>query len=96
MTHRIMPPPVGAPFNPITLGGIVYQCAQGATLDVPDHIADLLAANGWTKCADTGANSSARRPANPKKNQTFLDTTLGLVIKWNGNNWINPVNGSNA
>lgn len=93
MTHRMMPPSSGF-FNPITIGGNTYSCAAGGFVDVPDHIADVMAANGWTRGADGGANTTANRPASPKLNQTFLDTSLGYVIKWDGKTWRNPTTGA--
>ncbi len=94
MTHRVMPPSSGFG-NPITHpSGNVYTCASGSTLDVPDHVADFLVANGWTRAADTGANTTANRPVPTKVGQTFLDTTLGYVIKWDGKVWRNPTTGA--
>jgi hypothetical protein len=92
MTHRVMPPSSGF-YNPITVNGATYSCAANGTLDVPDHVADVMVANGWVRCGDTGANTTANRPANPRVGQTFLDTTLGYVIKWDGKAWRNPVTG---
>jgi len=93
MTHRVMPPSSGF-YNPIPVGGITYACAVNSTLDVPDHVADVMVANGWTRAADGGANTTANRPVAPKINQTFVDTTLGYVIKWDGKAWRNPVTGA--
>ncbi len=92
MMHRMMPP--SGPFgNPITLNGTVYSCASGSTIDVVDHVAALLKANGWQMGSDTGADATANRPAKPNVGQTFLDTTLGYVVKWDGKVWRNPSSG---
>lgn len=95
MTHRLSPPSSGF-YNPITLNGVTYQCAAGSTLDVPDHIADILEANGWSKAAAGGAGATAARPASPKMKHTFLDTTLGYVVQWNGKAWVNPATGASV
>jgi len=91
MTMRIMPPANGAT---TTVNGRTYTCAAGSTVDVPDHDALVLESNGWTLVAQHGANTTALRPTNPVKNSTYLDTTLGFVIKFDGKVWRNPVSGA--
>lgn len=93
MTHRMTPPASGF-YNPMTINGVVYSCAAGATIDVPNHVADVMKANGWMVAADAGADTTANRPAAIKVGQTFLDTTLGYTIKWDGKVWRNPVTGA--
>lgn len=93
MTHRLSPPASGF-YNPVTVNGISYSAAAGATIDVPDHVADVLKANGWTASSDTGVGTTAARPVPSKVGQTFLDTTLGYTIKWDGKVWRNPSTGA--
>ena len=95
MTHRMMPPPSGF-YNPITVFGNSYTCAANGTIDVPDHVAVVMVANGWVKAADTGADVTANRPVPTKIGQTFLDTTLGYLIKWDGKAWRNATTGALA
>lgn len=93
MTHRMIPPSNGF-YNPITVFDKSYGCAAGGTVDVPDNVAEIMKANGWTPAGDTGAGASAARPANARVGQTFLDTTLGYVVKWDGKVWRNPATGA--
>ena len=94
-TIRLMPPPSpAAGVNPITVNGRYYTCAQGATIDVPDFDAEKLVANGWINVAQHGANTTAARPSNPTKGMTFLDTSLGYVIRYDGSAWRNPATGA--
>ena len=92
MTHRLMPPTSGF-YNPITIFGVTYSCAANSTIDVPDHVAQVMAANGWLKSSETGADTTANRPVATKVGQTFLDTTLGYLIKWDGKVWRNATTG---
>ena len=98
MTNRMIPPSNGS-FNPITINGKVYSCAANGTIDVPDHIADVMAANGWVKVAAGGADVTANRPTAAttpglKPGYHFHDTTLGLTIVWDGKVWRNPNTGA--
>lgn len=93
MTHRVTPPSSGF-YNPIAINGVTYTCAAGGTLDVPNHVADIMKANGWQSAADSGADTTVNRPVATKIGQTFLDTTLGYVIKWDGKVWRNPNTGA--
>lgn len=91
MTMRLMPPANGAT---TTVNGRTYTCAAGSTIDVPDWDALPLEANGWFIVAQHGANATTARPTNPVKNSTFLDTTLGFVIRFDGKVWRNPISGA--
>jgi hypothetical protein len=95
MTTRVHPPSTAT--SAISVFGRTYNPALGAQ-DVPDHDAQVLIANGWINAASgsTTANSGSTslRPVNPFKNQTFLDSTLGVVIIFNGKNWVNSITGA--
>jgi len=93
MTQRVSPPSSGF-YNPMTINGVQYSCAVGSTIDVPNHVADTMKANGWQSSSDSGADTTANRPIATKVGQTFLDTTLGYVIKWDGKVWRNPNTGA--
>ena len=96
VTNRMMPPANAAQGpNPIYVpGGRSYSCAIGATVDVPDFDAAVMAGNGWTHCAAGGSGATSSRPVNPKRGTIFNDTTLGYLIVWEGANWRNAVTGA--
>jgi len=93
MTHRLMPPDDGL-HGTITVNGRTYTATLGSTIDVPDQDAFVMMANGWITASSSGANTTANRPANPTKGQTFHDTTLGFNIIWTGKAWRNPTSGA--
>ncbi|WP_315792251.1 MULTISPECIES: hypothetical protein [unclassified Bradyrhizobium] len=94
------PPPNSASGpNPITVNGRTYSCAVGSTIDVPDFDHFVMSANGWTNLAGNAAvlatvGTTASRPANPSKGQTFHDATLNLTIAFDGKTWRNPATGA--
>jgi hypothetical protein len=89
--HVVMPPANGAS---TTINGRTYTCAAGGTLTVPDFDSNILTANGWSIAAAGGAAPTSQRPANPSKNLTFFDTTLGIIIQYDGKVWRNPTTGA--
>jgi hypothetical protein len=98
---RLMPPANGLSSVTTPANGRSYTCASGSTIDVPDFDAFVLRANGWVNAAGGGATVSAvgataARPANPSKQQTFHDTTLGKTIVFDGKTWRDPATGSAA
>lgn len=96
---RLLPPGAAASTTTAVPGGRSYTCALGTTLDVPDFDAPILQANGWTpatlapKGQQGEVGTSVQRPTNPKKNQPFLDTTVGRIVVWDGKNWRDHVTG---
>lgn len=84
---RVMPPPSGS--NTHTVNGRTYTCAVGAVLDVPDFDAAVLTSNGWTAVGTGAVGATAARPANPKKGESFTDTTLGYTVHFDGKTWRN-------
>ena len=95
MTQRLIPPSNGF-YNPITVLGTVYTCAANSTIDVPNHVATVMQANGWLPASANGADTTANRPstAGLKIGTQFHDTTLGYNITWDGKVWRNPTNGA--
>jgi hypothetical protein len=85
MTIRVHPPASG---GATTLFGVTYTGVPGAPLDVPDNVAYILMANGWTLVGTVA--TTALRPAVPYKGQTLMDTTLGYMIHYDGKTWRNP------
>lgn len=92
MNHRMLPPNGAAAST--TVNGRTYSCAANGYVDVPDFDALVLESNGWTIAANGGVGTTAQRPTNPKKNDTFHDSTLGYNIKFNGKGWVNPTSGA--
>ena len=90
-TKRVFPPNDGRLST--TVNGRTYTFPSGSYIDVPDFDADVLVANGWSAAASHGADVTAARPTNPKKGATFLDTTLGYNVVFDGKYWRNPVTG---
>jgi hypothetical protein len=80
-----------------TVNGRTYSVAAGASIDVPDFDAFVLLSEGWINAAGgstaTTVGTTAQRPTNPAKNQTYHDTTLGLTIVFDGKSWRNPATG---
>ncbi len=66
-----------------------------ATVDMPDDDARIAGANGWLRVAN-GVGATTARPAwtLDQDGFTFLDTTLGFIIVWDGQSWRNPLTGA--
>lgn len=99
-TVRMIPPDAGAR-NPIVVNGRTYTAAANSTVDVPDFDAVIMEANGWKAACPIVAGvettgATAARPVAPKRNQEFLDTTLGALIHWDGKGWRNKVTGASV
>lgn len=92
MTVRLMPPETAVTSASITVNGRSYTCSVASTIDVPDADALVMRANGWLASATGGVG--ATRPANPKKNTTFHDTSLNINIIFDGKVWRNPNTGA--
>jgi hypothetical protein len=100
MTIRVSPPanaqkgvnPIkvnDAPGNP----GRTYSCAVGSTLDVVDHDAFVLIANGWHNHG-TVCTTATRPVAGIAKDTHLIDSTLNAVIQWDGTAWRNVLTGN--
>jgi hypothetical protein len=73
----------------LVINGRAYSVAASASIDVPNMDAQVLAANNWGKIGD-GSGTTAQRPATPHVGQTYVDTTLGYMVCWEGAAWRNP------
>lgn len=96
MTTRVIPPSDGL-HNTITVNGRTYTAPANGTVDMPDWDAQIACANGWSHSASGGAaGATSARPVLGKseKGKTFLDTTLGFVVLWDGEKWRNPSSGA--
>ena len=74
--------------------GRVYT-STGAGVVIDAHESDLhaLESAGYTAVAPSGVTSA--RPANPRKGQHFVDTTLGKLIVADGTGtWRDPLTGA--
>lgn len=97
--YRLMPPANGTA-NPFTFQGRTYSCAVGSTIDVHDDTGTpfdetALASNGWTPTSSLGVGPTGARPTSiAKPRDTFVDTTLGLLIIYDGAAWRLPTTGA--
>lgn len=90
---------VTASFN-----GRSYSCAVGSTIDVPEFDVAALVSRGFMRLDTSGptsqrptyprnANSDARIASSPVGYQ-YVDTTLGVSIRFNGAAWVNAATGA--
>jgi len=102
MTVRVFPPS-NPNRSPHVINGRTYTCPTGSYLDVPDDDAYALNANGWILAAGRPGQvgTNAQRPTSyvgdgtkPAPGTTFLDTTLGFIIVYDGLVWRNPSSGA--
>ena len=94
MNHNMLPT---ATAIVVKTNGRTYTPVQGVPQVVPDFDAAILSANGWVNSAgnaSSGSDTTVNRPANPKRNDTFHDQTLGIIIIFDGKVWRNPVTGA--
>jgi hypothetical protein len=74
-------------------GRVYTSQGSGAAVDVHESDVHALESAGYTPVAPSGA--SAARPANPRKGQHFLDTTLAkLIVADAAGTWRDPVTGA--
>lgn len=78
----------------ITINGRTYACAANSFVDVPALDAYLMGANGWVLVA--GSGTTAQRPSTPFQGTLYHDTTVGLVVVFEGSAWRNPATGAVA
>ncbi len=79
----------------ITVNGRTYTTPVGTPIDVPDFDAFIMLANGWTSIdKSAGVGTTAQRPNPATKGLTYLDTTTGMHIQYDGKTWRNPVTGA--
>ena len=95
MTTRVSPP-ANKSFGPnpfIAQHGVAFSCAVGSTIDVDDHVAAQMAANGWHLHAPV-ATTAGRPVAGVYKGKTLIDITLAAVILFDGTQWRNVLTGA--
>ena len=98
MTIRVSPPS-DAKHPTILVNGRTYTCAVGSTLDVPDHDAQVMSANGWHShglVTTTAGRPAVSNGANPVyvKGAPLIDSTLSAVIFYDGAAWRNYLTGA--
>jgi hypothetical protein len=91
-------PPLFPIHQTINANGRTYTGAPGIVLDAPDFDSGPLGANRWTPLAKVGPTSARPSgtlpPGAPTRGQFYIDTTLALVIAFDGATWRNPVTGA--
>jgi len=92
-TTRVLPPNTTGT-DMITVNGRTYSAVAGGFLDVPDFDAAVMLANGWIRGALGGSGPTASRPIKPPTNTIFMDTSLSLLIVWDGKAWRNKITGA--
>lgn len=98
MTTRVSPP-ADSKHPTITVNGRVYTCNLGSTIDIPDHDAAVMAANGWHShglVTTTAGRPTLASGANPVqiKGVPLIDSTLGAVVIFDGVQWRNMLTGA--
>lgn len=84
--------PANGKASAISLNGRTYSCAANSFIDVPFMDAPIVSANGFIQVA--GSGTTAQRPQAPFPNQLYHDTTLNMVIVFEGTAWRNPATGA--
>jgi hypothetical protein len=99
-TLRLLPPASGNQ-GTIKVHGRTYTAATGSFIDVPDFDAGHMLASGWLQLSTPQASgvTTARPTKLPNglilpKGYTYLDTTLGYAVLWDGLAWRNPCTGA--
>lgn len=88
---RMFPLP-GHPHRLATVEGRTYEVPEGqAYLDVPVEDARPLSHNGWLDAGPCGPSEG--RPADPLRGFMFTDTTIGLVLIFDGLAWRDFITG---
>lgn len=95
LMHAPLP---GAGNNPLYINGRVYSTAVGTPIQMPEQDAAVAGANGWLPASAraVGVGATATRPTNPKRGDTFEDTTLALSVMYDGATWRNRSNGTSV
>ena len=98
MTTIRMLPPVAVSHQTKGCNGRTYAGAPGVALDIPEFDAKILQASGWVFIAPSGPTASRPTAATglyPKvAGANFFDTTLGVIIVFDGSTWRNPSSGA--
>jgi hypothetical protein len=98
LTTRLLPP-INVQQQTIVAFGRTYSSTPGHVVDVLDDDAAVLGANGWLRVAFSGPTTA--RPTSSVGNghsaatgATFFDTTLSLLVVFDGKSWRSIVDGS--
>lgn len=91
MTIRMHPPAAG---GTIVCYGRTYVGVAGTTIDMPDGDAFVAGSNGWTLASRGGVGTTAQRPSVPNKGDSYIDTTVGSIIMFDGKVWRNHATGA--
>jgi hypothetical protein len=93
-------PPADGQRRTFALPGRSYSAVPGQFLDVPDFDANVLEGNGWARVEEVGSTPARPNPAATtigavnSAGRRYFDTTLGLMIVWDGAVWRNPATGA--
>jgi hypothetical protein len=85
--------------NDNVAGRTYYTAAANGTVDVAcdASAASNLASQGLIQFGDSsGATSTRPSYENQRPGWVHVDTTLNLIVMWNGAGWVNPVTGAAA
>ena len=92
-TITFMPPGTGKG-DPVTVNGRTYKATLGSVISVPEFDAAMLDAAGWIRCAAHGSGTTSQRPtAGLFPGMTYLDTTVGGNVIWDGVVWRSHITG---
>lgn len=91
--NYLVHPPAGGNTS-IRVNGRTYSTPVGTPIPAPDFDLPVLEANGWIAVGLTGA--TAARPVTPPLKTTFMDTTVGAHIVWDGKTWRNSLTGASV
>jgi hypothetical protein len=77
--------------------GRQYSGTPGQAIDVPDTDSDVLCANGWIFVALSGPTSARPTAATVPSAQTglhYFDSTLGIIVVFDGAVFRDPATGN--
>lgn len=78
------------------VNGRSYTGIPGTPQLIPDFDAMQLEANGWVRAGEGAAGTTAARPTSPVKGETYNDTTVGAMVKWDGKQWRHATTGASV
>jgi len=97
MNFRLFPPTNPA-LQTRVVNGRTYTGTPGTPVTVPDFDGAQLQTNSWAFISISGPTSARPTTAPGLYSATpgleFYDETLGALVKWDGQNWRNPVTGA--
>lgn len=106
MAMRFLRPPAGGDSHTVLLPGgqhVTYHDADGdGVIDTHSHHDggrsdwspyDNIGPRDWIPASTHGCGPTSARPGGVTVGASFIDTTLQLVILFNGAAWVDPVTG---